>query len=123
MPCVGASNRPRPRRSDARTTAEMRVYREQPMATEARAEPAAPGASGARSDEELREERAFVERVEALARGQRACLKRNAGNTLGEARRAKWFYYLLEGQQRGWNEEIHFLVATLMGLDPHRARG
>jgi len=60
--------------------------------------------------------RAFVARVQALDRAELASLKRNAGRTLGEARGAHWFYRLLD--DHGWRDpEIHFLVATLVGLN------
>jgi len=63
----------------------------------------------------------FVERVTALARGERAMLKRNAGNTLAEARGCSWFYRL----RPGWDEEVHFLIATLVctAREPKRGLG
>jgi len=70
----------------------------------------------------LEEAEAFVQRVKSLSRGELAGLKRNAGSTLAEARGTPWFYRLLEGE--GWkNQEIYFLVATLIGLNPLTLRG
>lgn len=54
----------------------------------------------------------FLKKLDGLDRGEWAILKRNAGNTLAEARNATWFYRLLEGD--GWQHpEINFLVASL----------
>ena len=79
--------------------------------------------AGART-EEARLEAAgeFVKRVQELDRGELAALKRNAGNTLGEARGVMWFYRLLDDEDR-WNPEIPFLVATLVGLNKYADEG
>ena len=64
----------------------------------------------------------FIERVKRLSRGELAALRRNAGNTLPEARGVAWFYRLLDDE--GYrNLEVYFLVATLVGLNPYALRG
>jgi len=65
----------------------------------------------------------FVQRVRALDRGELATLKRNAGNTLAQARSVAWFYRLLDDDARGYDTEIFFLVATLIGLNKFNAGG
>ena len=79
---------------------------------------AAPTAADLRMDAA----REFIARVRGLDRGELAALKRNAGNTLGEARGVPWFYRLLDEDGRR-NPEIPFLVATLLGLNKHSASG
>lgn len=65
---------------------------------------------------------AFCRQLEKLDRGERAILKRNAGNTLAEARNAAWFYRELPDE--GWKQpELYFLVATLYGHNPRTGRG
>lgn len=66
---------------------------------------------------------AFVQRVRGLDRGELAALKRNAGNTLAQARSAAWFYRLLDDDARRHDTEIFFLVATLIGLNKFNAGG
>jgi CRISPR type I-E-associated protein CasB/Cse2 len=77
-------------------------------------------------------EREFLEAVLALDRGERAILRRNAGNSLAEARGCTWFYRLVPPawrwtQERPYamQEEIAFLVATLAcrARYPERALG
>lgn len=66
--------------------------------------------------------REFFERLDKLERGERAMLKRNAGNTLAEARGVAWFYRLLDGE--GWSRpELYFLVATLYGYNARTING
>jgi CRISPR system Cascade subunit CasB len=65
----------------------------------------------------------FVQRVRALDRGELATLKRNAGNTLAQARGVAWFYRLLDDDARRRDTEIFFLVATLIGLNKFNAGG
>jgi CRISPR type I-E-associated protein CasB/Cse2 len=71
-------------------------------------------------------EREFVNKVLALERGKRAVLKRNAGNTLAEARGCYWFYHLLPTALRRGERTVEtcFLLATLMSTvrNPERAR-
>ena len=64
--------------------------------------------------------REFICRVKALDRGELATLKRNAGNTVAEARGVLWFYRLLDDEERR-QSEVHFLVATLVGLNKHNS--
>jgi CRISPR type I-E-associated protein CasB/Cse2 len=65
----------------------------------------------------------FVERVQALGRGELAALKRNAGNTMAEARGVPWFPRLMRTEDEWANSEICFLVATLIGLNKHGFTG
>lgn len=62
--------------------------------------------------------RTFIERLARLDAGERACLKRNAGKTLAEARDTALalFYRLLPPGVPEPQEEIYFLVATLYPL-------
>src|SRR5436309_16120992 len=62
----------------------------------------------------------FIDRLDALEPGPRARLKRNAGNTLAEARGIlPLFYRILPGPIVRLREvETYFLVATLHGLHP-----
>ena len=66
---------------------------------------------------------AFVGRVQALGRGELAALKRNAGNTMVEARGVPWFARLMRTEDEWANSEICFLVATLVGLNKHGFTG
>jgi CRISPR type I-E-associated protein CasB/Cse2 len=76
-------------------------------------------------DTRLASAREFVEKVQRLKeddRGAFAELKRNAGNTLGEARGVAWFPRLLDAE--GFkDQEIYFLVATLIGLNKFPGHG
>lgn len=66
----------------------------------------------------------FVEKVMNLKenKGRWADLKRNAGNTLAEARKVSWFYGLLDND--GYKHpNIYFLVATLITLNPKTING
>jgi CRISPR system Cascade subunit CasB len=62
----------------------------------------------------------YIDRLDALDPGQRARLKRNAGNTLAESRGLlPLFYRILPGSIAGQRDvETYFLVATLHGLNP-----
>jgi len=61
---------------------------------------------------------AFIENLQGLSSGERARLKRNAGNTLAEARQASLglFYRVLPHGVYHTNEETYFLIATLYPL-------
>lgn len=70
---------------------------------------------------------AFISQLTQLqgdnySRREMAALKRNAGNTLAEARGVGWFYRLLDSDGRKF-PEIYFLVATLWALNPHPSAG
>ena len=72
----------------------------------------------------LGEANRFVSRLEKLRetnRGKTAALRRNAGNTLGEARGVAWIEEWLEGAPRPFDEQF-FLVATLFDLNRETAR-
>jgi CRISPR type I-E-associated protein CasB/Cse2 len=60
----------------------------------------------------------FIENLQGLSTGERARLKRNAGNTLAEARQAGLglFYRILPHGVYHNQEETYFLVATLYPL-------
>ncbi len=62
----------------------------------------------------------FIDRLDALEPGPRARLKRNAGNTLAEARAVlPLFYRILPGRiVLRTHVDTYFLVATLHGLNP-----
>lgn len=67
--------------------------------------------------------RPFIERLQTLRdgdRGRLAALKRSAGSTWDEARNVAWFYQLLDGEGRGRDMEIFFLVATLFAHNDKR---
>lgn len=81
-----------------------------------------PAASKAQEDR-LNAEREFVARVQALDRGRQAMLKRNAGNTIAQSRGIRWFYSLLKSDQFGRDEEVFFLVATLLAQDRRALEG
>lgn len=62
----------------------------------------------------------FVSNLSKLEDGDRAKLKRNAGQTLNDSRDVIGLFYnkLLRGIQVGeWDEETYFLVATLYPFD------
>jgi CRISPR type I-E-associated protein CasB/Cse2 len=59
---------------------------------------------------------AFVGRLRDLRIGDLATLKRNAGNTMAEARGCSWFWRLLDQGDRGRDREIFFLVASLFAI-------
>jgi CRISPR system Cascade subunit CasB len=90
------------------------------MAAETLSQP--PPAPDAQEDR-LSAEREFVARVQALDRGRQAALKRNAGNTIAQSRGIGWFYSLLRGDQFGRDEEVFFLVATLLAQDRRTLEG
>ena len=61
----------------------------------------------------------FVDKLSKLEAGDRARLKRNAGNRLTESNRAMGLFYnkLLPYSVREFDEEWYFLVATLYPLE------
>ncbi len=59
----------------------------------------------------------FVETIAKLEPGELAILKRNAGNTIAESRKAMWIFRYLDGLEL-YKQEIYFLAATLMPLNP-----
>lgn len=60
----------------------------------------------------------FVRHISGLDRGRKAALRRNAGNTMAEARNVNWFYDILgQHRVRDWDEGVYFLVATLAAGD------
>jgi len=67
----------------------------------------------------------FIERVDKLERGDLAILKRNAGQTIAQSRNAMSLFYriLPPPIADSPNEEIYFLVATLMPHNKHKFRG
>lgn len=67
--------------------------------------------------DKLANEKAFIETLSKLDNGQKAALRRNAGNTLAEARNVNWFYGISSRFAREWDEEAYFLVATLFAFD------
>ena len=64
----------------------------------------------------------FLERLSGLDTGERARLKRSAGQTLGEAR-ASLFYRLLPNGVPEYKEGIYFLVATLYPMAENTSVG
>lgn len=80
------------------------------------------GAIPTADDARLEKARAFVMHVQSLERGELAALKRNAGNTFAESRGVVWFYRLLDDHVM-YDMEIHFLVATLIGLNKYTLTG
>lgn len=58
-------------------------------------------------------ENEFIENLDKLDKGEQAKLKRNAGNSLTEARGVAWFYGLLPPGTKEWDHERYFMVATL----------
>jgi CRISPR system Cascade subunit CasB len=66
----------------------------------------------------------FVRRLEQLAPGERARLRRNAGRTLGEAQKALGlFYRLLPPGVPAYEHETYFLLATLYPLADGGGKG
>lgn len=61
----------------------------------------------------------FIDELGRLDRGRLAALRRNVGNTLGEARGVPWIHYLLRTRRK--YEERYFLVATLFDLNRRKA--
>ncbi|MFH0800825.1 MAG: type I-E CRISPR-associated protein Cse2/CasB [bacterium] len=65
----------------------------------------------------------FINSLKVLSRGDKAVLRRNAGNTLARSRNALGLFYRIvpHGIAGGRYEEIFFLVATLFGYNevPH----
>lgn len=62
----------------------------------------------------------FIERLSQLRNqkgGGMAILRRNAGNSLAEARGALTIFYRLLPPGVRWHEEIYFLVATLFAVN------
>lgn len=56
----------------------------------------------------------FIRRLNELDRGDRARLRRNAGNTISESRDVLGiFYQALPPNVPGWQQERYFLLATL----------
>ena len=64
----------------------------------------------------------FFEKLEKLDRGDKAKLKRNAGNSLAEARGVAWFYGKLPPGVKERDYERYFMVATLycIGSNTHK---
>src|SRR5690349_3709770 len=80
----------------------------------------------AEKDKRLENAQEFVTAILALKekdRGKFATLKRNAGNTIAEARDSTWFYRFLSRYAHGYDDEIYFLVATLIPLNKKTATG
>lgn len=72
------------------------------------------------STDRFTQERAFLDVVRRLDKGQLAQLKRNAGNSLSESHGTAWFYKLLNSfnvRQNNYDENLHFLAASLMAMD------
>jgi CRISPR type I-E-associated protein CasB/Cse2 len=75
----------------------------------------------------------FIEDVRAMygpiggqrhRRGDLAMLKRNTGNALSEARGVAWFYgFLAAHGVAEYQQETHFLIATLMAADRRFLQG
>ena len=74
-------------------------------------------------DPDPSQEEVFVSRVRSLDPGRLSALKRSAGKTIAESRNIGWFYGLLDSGQRGRDEEIFFLVATLLSADRRSIEG
>lgn len=67
---------------------------------------------------------AFIHRLERLDAADRARLKRNAGNSLAEARQvAGLFYHLLPPDVTPWQEEAYFTLATLFPIAQGGSKG
>lgn len=67
----------------------------------------------------------FIENLAKLDAGDRARLKRNAGNRLNESNRAMGLFYNKKVLPYGvpeWDENWYFLVATLYPLEKEAAR-
>jgi len=61
--------------------------------------------------------RLFLDRLERLSRGERALLKRNAGQTIASSRNAVGLFYRILPKVSADQEEFYFLVATLYGFN------
>jgi CRISPR system Cascade subunit CasB len=74
-------------------------------------------------EQNVQRNRAFLEAIQGLYepdRGKIAALKRNAGNTLSEARGLAWFYFYLQRHFSGRDDRdnnLCLLVASLMTFD------
>lgn len=71
----------------------------------------------AQPGDRLAASRAFISSLRKLDTGRRAALRRNAGNSLAEARKVPWFHELLVRYAHGYDDEAFFLVATLFAAD------
>ena len=74
----------------------------------------------------IRRAAGFVQRVRNLKtyrRGEYVALKRNAGNTIAESRGCMAIFELLNRDAPARDEEIYFLVATLIGHNELPATG
>lgn len=60
----------------------------------------------------------FIDRLTELDRGDRAILRRNAGENLATSRKATSIFYRLLSPGSRIHEEVYFLAATLYGLNP-----
>lgn len=69
-------------------------------------------------------ENAFINELSKQDNGRLSQLRRNAGNTIAEARGVMWFYDLLNrfDSSRRY-EETYFLVATLYATDKSEVKG
>lgn len=65
----------------------------------------------------------FMEKLAQLETGERARLKRCAGQTLGESREMGLFYQLLPKGVPEYRQEIYFLVATLYPMAENTVEG
>lgn len=65
----------------------------------------------------LTHERDFVTELAKQDKGCLAILRRNAGNSLAEARGTAWFHGLLGRFSNQWNDEAYFMIATLFASD------
>ena len=65
----------------------------------------------------------FIEKLATLEAGERARLKRCAGQTLAESRENALFYRLLPKGVPEYREEIYFLVATLYPMAENTTDG
>jgi CRISPR type I-E-associated protein CasB/Cse2 len=68
-------------------------------------------------NDRLARERSFIGELAKQDNGRLAMLRRNAGNSLAEARGVAWFYGLLGRFPDRRNEEAFFLIATLFAAD------
>ncbi len=77
-------------------------------------------------ERKLAAEQKFINDLAELLRsdtGKAAVLRRNAGNSICEARGVAWFHSLLGRHSKSWNEEAYFLVATLFASDKEAVDG
>lgn len=70
--------------------------------------------------EARRQAERFVERLQALGRGELAVFRRSAGERLATARNALGLFYRLLPPEPQFPEETFFLVATLFPLNGHK---